>query len=170
VTYASPGVGTSSQVAVELLKQQAKIDIRHIPFTGSDMALSAALSGATDIAALSTTGLIHKFQAGELKALVQTGKDRWDELPDVPTMAEAGVPEAILMTSVVFLAPAGTPYMIIAKLARQVQTILARPEIVSELRATGFIVDYKGPDELRARLAREIPIWKKLVERAGLAN
>jgi tripartite-type tricarboxylate transporter receptor subunit TctC len=74
------------------------------------------------------------------------------------------------MTSVVFLAPARTPSMIIAKLGRQVQTILARPEIISGLRATGFIVDCKGPDELRARLSREIPIWKKLVERAGLAK
>jgi tripartite-type tricarboxylate transporter receptor subunit TctC len=60
--------------------------------------------------------------------------------------------------------------MVIDKLARQVQAILAQPENVSELRATGFIVDYKGPDELRARLSREIPIWKKLVERAGLAK
>ena len=170
LAYASPGVGTSSQLTVELLKQHAKINIRHIPFTGSERALTAALSGATDIAALSSAGLIHHIQAGELKALAQTGKNRWDELPDVPTMAEIGVPDAVLMTSVVFLAPARTPSMIIARLARQVQTILARPEIISELRATGFIVDYEGPDELRARLSREIPTWKKLVERAGLAK
>jgi tripartite-type tricarboxylate transporter receptor subunit TctC len=170
LTDASPGVGTSSQLTVELLKQHAMINIRHIPFTGSDMALTAALSGATDIAALSTTGLINYIQTGELKALVQTGKNRWDELPDVPTMVEIGVPDAVLMTSVVFLAPARTPSMIIDKLARQVRAILAQPEIISELRATGFIVDYEGPDELRARLSREIPTWKKLVERAGLAD
>jgi tripartite-type tricarboxylate transporter receptor subunit TctC len=122
LTYASPGVGTSSQLTVELLKQHANINIRHIPFTGSDRALNAALSGATDIAALSSAGLIHYIQAGELKALAQTGKNRWDELPDVPTMAEIGVPDAVLMTSVVFLAPARTPSMIITRLARQVQT------------------------------------------------
>jgi tripartite-type tricarboxylate transporter receptor subunit TctC len=74
LTYASPGVGTSSQLTVELLKQHAKINIRHIPFTGSDRALNAALSGATDIAVLSTAGLIHHIQAGELKALVQPVK------------------------------------------------------------------------------------------------
>jgi len=170
LTYASPGVGTSSQLTVELLKQHAKINIRHIPFTGSERAQSAVLSGATDMAALSTTSLIHHIQAGELKALVQTGKNRWDELPDVPTMAEIGVPDVVLMTSVVLLAPSRTSSMVIDKLARQVQAILAQPENVSELRATGFIVDYKGPDELRARLSREIPIWKKLIERAGQAD
>jgi tripartite-type tricarboxylate transporter receptor subunit TctC len=168
LSYASPGVGTSSQLAVELLKQRTNIDIRHVPFNGSGMSLMAALSGATDIAALNTLGLVRHIQAGELKALAQTGSRRWSELPDVPTMSEAGVSNAALETSLMLLAPAGTPYPIIKRLAKRTEEILEQPDIAAELLKTGFIVAYEGPEALRSRLEREAPVWHEMVDHAGL--
>ena len=168
LTYASPGVGTSSQLAVELLKIRAKIDIRHIAFDGSGMSLMAVLSGSTDIAALGTMGLMKHINAGELKALAQTGNARWVELPDVPTLAEAGIPNAVLETSFMFLAPSGTADHIISDLANKTREILQQSDTKAKLLETGFTVEYEGPDTVRARLGREMSTWNEIVERAGL--
>ena len=168
LTYASPGVGTSSPLAVELLKIRAKIDIRHIAFDGSGMSLMAVLSGSTDIAALGTMGLMKHINAGELKALAQTGNARWVELPDVPTLAEAGIPNAVLETSFMFLAPPGTADQIISDLANKTREILQQSDTKAKLLETGFTVEYEGPDTVRARLGREMSTWNEIVERAGL--
>jgi tripartite-type tricarboxylate transporter receptor subunit TctC len=116
LNYASPGVGSVSQLAVELLKLRANIDITHIPFSGAAPALQAALAGTTDIASVSIAGLIGFIRSGELKGLAQTGSARWFDLPDVPTMGEAGIPNAVVETSQMFLAPTGTPAPIIRRL------------------------------------------------------
>jgi tripartite-type tricarboxylate transporter receptor subunit TctC len=168
LTYSSPGVGTSAQLAVELLKIRAKIDITHVPFNGSGMSLIAALSGTTDISGLNTLGLMHYIQSGELKALAQTGMERWTELPDVPTLAESGFPNAVLDTSLMILAPAGTPNPIIDKLAEKTQEILQQPDVKAKLLETGFVVNFEGPDALRARIAREMKTLNEVVERIGL--
>jgi tripartite-type tricarboxylate transporter receptor subunit TctC len=168
LTYASPGVGTCSQLAVELLKAHSKIDIRHVPFNGSGMSLMAATSGGTDVAVLSTGSLIGHIRKEKLRALVQTGSERWIELPDVPTMAEVGIPNAVVETSQMLLAPAGTPAQIIDLLAKKTREILQEPDFKARMLETGFVVKYEGPEDLRARMVRELPMWRKLVESASL--
>ena len=168
LTYASPGVGSSSQLAAELFKLRANIDISHIPFDGSKPAMVAALSGATDIAAVGVAGLLGYIRSGELKGLVQTGGERWFDLPDVPTMAEAGIPNVVAETTQMFLAPAGTPTLITEKLARAIQEIMLRSDIQAKLIQAGFLVQYEGPYELHMRMVREDLMWKEIVERAGL--
>ncbi len=170
ITYASPGVGSVSHLAVELLKIRAGIDMTHVPFQGANPSLQAALAGTTDIASVSIAGLIGHIRSGTLKALAQTGNEHWVDLPDVPTMAEAGVPNAVVETSQMFLAPANTPQPIIKRLADETRAILAKPEIKEKMLKAGFLVKYEGPDELHARMVREIPIWQEIVERAGLAK
>jgi tripartite-type tricarboxylate transporter receptor subunit TctC len=170
LTYASPGVGSVSQLAVELLKLRADIDMTHVPFPGAAPSLQAALAGTTDIASVSIAGLVNYIRSGQLKALAQTGSEHWVDLPDVPTMAEAGVPNAVVETSQMFLAPTGTPADVIKRLADETRVILAKPDITDKMLKAGFMVKFEGPDELKARMAREVPVWKEIVERAGVAK
>jgi len=170
LNYASPGLGSVSQLAVELLKLRASIDMTHVPFQGAAPALQAALAGTTDIACVSIAGLIGHIRSGALKALVQTGAEHWIDLPDVPTMQEAGIPNAVVEAAQMMLAPAGTPAPIVARLAEETRAILAKPGIKEKMLAAGFLVKYEGPEDLRARMTREIPVWKEVVERPGLAK
>jgi tripartite-type tricarboxylate transporter receptor subunit TctC len=170
ITYASPGVGSVSHLAVELLKLRAGIQMTHVPFSGANPSLQAALAGTTDIASVSIAGLIGHIRAGSLIALAQTGAEKWHDMPDVPTMAEAGIPNAVVETSQMFLAPTGTPSPIIKRLADETRIILAKPEIKEKMLQAGFMVKFEGPEELQARMVREVPIWKEIAERAGLAK
>src|SRR5215469_787114 len=170
LTYASPGLGSVSQLAVELLKLRADIDMTHVPFNGAAPSLQAALAGTTDIAAVSIAGLISHIRSGTLTALAQTGSEHWQDMPNVPTMAEAGIANAVVETSQMFLAPAGTPEHIIRRLADETRIILAKPETREKMLNAGFMVNFEGPDALHARMVREVPMWKEIVERAGLAK
>jgi tripartite-type tricarboxylate transporter receptor subunit TctC len=170
LNFASPGVGSVSQLAVELLKLRADIDITHIPFTGAAPALQAALAGTTDIASVSIAGLIEFVRSGQLKGLAQTGSERWFDLPEVPTLGEAGIPNAVVETAQMFLAPAGTPAPIVKRLTEETRLILQKPDVKQKMLNAGFMVKYEGPEDLHARMVREIPMWKEIVERAGLAK
>jgi tripartite-type tricarboxylate transporter receptor subunit TctC len=170
ITYATAGLGSVSQLAVELLKLRAGIDMTHVPYSGAAPSLQAALQGTTDIASVSIAGLIGHIRSGTLKALAQTGAEHWVDLPDVPTLQEAGVPNAVVETSQMFLAPGGTSHDIIRRLSEETRVILQKPDVREKMLKAGFLVKYEGPEELRARMIREIPIWKEIVERAGLAK
>ncbi len=167
-TYSSPGVGSVSQLAVELLELRTGTKLIHVPFQGAAPAAQAAMAGTTDVGSVNIAGLIGFIQSGKLKALVQTGEKRWPDLPDVPTMQEAGIPNAVVETTQMLLAPAGTPQPIIERLAKEVKAIMAKPDVRERMLKASFAVEYEGPDQLRARIAREVPMWKDLVERAGI--
>jgi tripartite-type tricarboxylate transporter receptor subunit TctC len=168
ITYSSPGVGSVSQLAVELLELRTKTKLIHVPFQGAAPAAQAAMAGTTDVGSVNIAGLIGFIQSGKLKALVQTGEKRWPDLPDVPTMQEAGIPNAVVETTQMLLAPAGTPQPIIDRLAKEVKTIMAKPDVRERMLKASFAVEYEGPEQLRARIAREVPMWKDLVDRAGI--
>jgi tripartite-type tricarboxylate transporter receptor subunit TctC len=168
LTYSSPGVGSVSQLAVELLELRTNTKLIHVPFQGAAPAAQAAMAGTTDVGSVNVAGLIGFIQSGKLKALVQTGEKRWPDLPDVPTMQEAGIPNAVVETTQMLLAPAGTPQPIIDRLAKEVKAIMAKPDVRARMLKASFAVQYEGPDQLRARIAREVPMWKDLVERAGI--
>jgi len=168
ITYASPGIGSVSQLAVELLELRTQTKLIHVPFQGAAPAAQGAMAGTTDIGSVNIAGLIGFIQSGKLKALVQTGETRWPDLPDVPTMQEAGIPNAVVETTQMLLAPAGTPQPIIERLAKEVKTIMAKPDVRAKMLKASFAVEYEGPEQLRARIAREVPMWKDLVDRAGI--
>jgi tripartite-type tricarboxylate transporter receptor subunit TctC len=169
LTYATAGTGSVSQLAVELLKLRTGIDMTHVPFQGAAPSLQAALSGTTDIAAVAIAGLVGHIKSRALKALVQTGPERWPDLPDVPTMAEAGIPNAVIETSQMLLAPASTPETAVKRLAEATRDVVQRPEVREKMANAGFRVKYEGPQELHTRIFRELPFWKEIVDRAGLA-
>ena len=168
LTYSSPGVGSVSQLAVELLELRTSTKLVHVPYQGAAPAAQAAAAGATDLGSINIAGLIGFIQSGKLKALVQTGQDRWPDLPEVPTMHEAGIPNAVVETTQMLLAPAGTPKPIIERLAKEVRVILNKPDVRERMLKASFAVKFEDPDELAARIAREVPMWKELVDRAGI--
>jgi len=168
ITYSSPGVGSVSQLAVELLELRTSTHLIHVPFSGAAPAAQAAIAGTTDIGSVNIAGLIGFIQSGALKALLQTGKERWPDLPDVPTMEEAGIPNAVVETSQMLLAPAVTPKPIVDRLAMNVLIIMNKPDVRERMLKASFAVQPEGPDQLRERIAREVPMWKELVDRAGI--
>ena len=168
LTYSSPGVGSVSQLAVELLELRTSTRLVHVPYQGAAPAAQAAAAGTTDLGSINIAGLIGFIQSGKLKALVQTGQDRWPDLPEVPTMHEAGIPNAVVETTQMLLAPAGTPKPIIERLAKEVRVILNNPDVRERMLKASFAVKFEDPDELAARIAREVPMWKELVDRAGI--
>jgi tripartite-type tricarboxylate transporter receptor subunit TctC len=170
ITCATPGIGSSPELAVELLKRRAHIDFAQMPFDGSEPAFMAVTSGATDIAAIGIGGLTERIRSEKVKVLVQTGRERWRDLPNVATMAEAGIADEPMETSLMFAAPAGTPSYVIDMLARATQQILQQADVKADLRKAGFAVAFEGPDELHERVMREIPMWHEIVERVGLSK
>lgn len=170
VTYATTGVGSVSDLAVELLKTRADINMTHVPYSGAAPALQAAAAGTTDIASVSIGGVVGQIKSGLVKALVQTGSERWPDLPDVPTMKEAGIPNAVVETWQMLLAPAGTPQPIIDKIADALKAIMQDPDIKEKMMKAGSRAGYAGPQQLAARMQQEVPMWKDVVERAGLVK
>ena len=109
-----------------------------------------------------------QLKTGQIKGLVQTGSERWPDLPDVPTMAEAGIPDAVSETFQALFAPGGTPREIIDRLAKECTASVNEKETQDLLWQAGLAVTGKGPDAMRARIAEEIPMWKEVVDKAGI--
>jgi len=168
ITYSTPGVGSISQLAVELLKLRAGVDMVHVPYQGAAPAAQAAMAGNVDFASVAVAGMMGFVHGGQLKPIVQTGAGPWPELPGVPTMAEAGISDAVVDTTQMLLAPAGTPQPVIDRLAKEVLAIMRKPEVRDKMLKASFEVKPEGPDALAARIAREVPMWKDIVDKAGI--
>jgi tripartite-type tricarboxylate transporter receptor subunit TctC len=167
LNYSAVLTGTP-HLGAELFKIQAKINMTHVPYSGAGPALQAVLGGSTQIGSLGLGGVMPHVTSGALRVLVQTGRDRWVDLPSVPTITEAGFPNPPLETFQALFAPAGTPQDVVDRLSKEVITILKRPDVVDVLRQTGFGVIGGGPDVLRARLTRELPLWKGIIDKANI--
>ena len=168
INYASPGVGSISHLAVELLGLRAGVKLVHVPYQGAAPAAQAAAGGTVDFASVAVAGMMGPVQGGALHAIVQTGAGPWPELPGVPTMAQAGIPDAVVETSQMLLAPAGTPQPIIDRLAKEVLAIMRKPDVRERMMKASFEAKPEGPQALAARIAREVPMWKDIVDKAGI--
>ncbi len=166
LNWTSSGVGTTPQLSGELLKLRTGIDIVHIPFTGAGPAMTATLGGQVDMYTAnlgSVTGMLDR-----VRAIAVTSKTRWPDLPDVPTLGEIGIADAETDTFQGLLAPARTPQPIIDRLAKALDTVLGRPELREKFAKIGLPVVAEGPGAFRARIAREVPMYKAIIDKAGL--
>jgi tripartite-type tricarboxylate transporter receptor subunit TctC len=168
LNYASPGAGTAPHLAVEYFKYLAKINITHVPYSGASPSMQAVLGGATQLGSFSLGSSAAYMASGTLRGLVHTGSGRLPDFPEVPSMAEAGFPNAQSDTFQALVAPAGVPREIVERLARDVLAILQRPEVRETFKSTGFGILGGGPDALKARIAREVPMWKQVIDKAGI--
>ncbi len=169
LNYSTPGSGTLPHLATELLKQRAGIDMVHIPYAGAAPAAQALLSKTVDVGTMSISVAMPQIQAGLLKGLAVTGAERWPDLPDVPTVAEAGVPESVSETWQGILVPAGTPKDVIGRLAKALVEIAQRPDVREKLRHAGFAATGRGPEAFARRIAEDVPKWKDVIEKARIS-
>ena len=168
ISYGSPGLGTTPQLAAEVLKLRTKTNMVHIAFTGGAPAVQAVLSKQTQMMSASLSSVMPQIAGGLLKPIVQTGKERWPDLPNTPTMAEAGIPDAVSDTFQALFAPAGTPPEVMAKLSKEIIAVLAQKEVRDALWTAGLKVTAGSPEALRARITQEVPMWRDVIEKAGI--
>ncbi|MFL6949346.1 MAG: Bug family tripartite tricarboxylate transporter substrate binding protein [Xanthobacteraceae bacterium] len=168
LNWASPGAGTTPYLAGELLKLRANTDMVHIPFAGAGPASQAAVAGQVDWYIANLGSLQGLIDGGKLRPVAVTSKARWPDLADIPTLDELGIKDAESDTFQGICAPAGTPQPIVDRLAKELDTILARPDIREKFVKVGLPVVAEGPEAFRARIAKEVPMYKDIIDRAGL--
>ena len=166
--YSTPGAGTTTNLMMELLKTKKRFDIVHIPYPGAAPAVQALLGGQVQATAMTLSVVLPFVNAGTIKVLVVTGEKRWPDLPDVPTIAEAGFSDSVNETFQALFAPAGTPQPIVDRLAKEAIAVYQQPELKKSLREAGYEVTAAGPKALAARVAREVLLWREIVQKSGI--
>lgn len=167
-TYASAGVGTSIHLAGELFASMAKVNMLHVPYKGSGPAVADLLGGQVDYMFDSITSSKPHITAGKLRALAVTTSKRSAALPDVPTLAESGLPGYELMPWFAAFAPAGTPPEIVDKLNAAMRQALEEPKVKATLDSIGAEPIGDTPAALRDHLAKETAQWQALVKERGI--
>ena len=167
-SYASPGTGTTGQLAGELFRLSLKLDIVHVPFNGGAPAAMSTVGGHTPLmfSALPSTATF--IRDGSLRALAVTSGKRDPSFPDVPTLAEAGVPDQESEFIQAVLVPTGTPRDIVDKLYREIARVVALPEVKERLAAIGYTPVANTPDEFSAQIKRDVARWAKVIHDAGI--
>ena len=164
LNYASTGVGSASHLAAELFKTRAGVNLQHIPFRGSAPMTTELLAGRIDLTFATLPSVISHIDTGAVRALAVASARRASRLPNLPTLAEAGVPgyEATIWIGV--MAPAGTPRGIVDTLNREINKILSRPEIKESWRRQGTNTMVMTPEEFGRYIEAEIERWAKLIK------
>jgi tripartite-type tricarboxylate transporter receptor subunit TctC len=167
-SYAHSGIGTTSHLSGEMFKHSQGIDLVAVPFNGAAPAVQSTLAGHTPIAFTVLTPAIPQVKEGKLRALAMTTPKRTPALPDVPTMAEAGLPGQESDTISGVLVPTGTPPSIVAVLYNEIRKAMAEPEAAQKLESLGFETIASTPDEFSARIRSDIPKWAKVIQAANI--
>ena len=168
LTYASSGNGTITHLAGELFKSLARVDIMHVPFRGGAPALTALLSGEVSMSFENSLIVVPHIKSGKVRALAVTGAKRSRSAPELPTVAEAGLPGYSASGWYGFVAPAATPKEIIARLASELNRILKQPDVIERLSSQGAEPVGGTPAEFTAFIQTEIDKWAKLVKSANM--
>jgi tripartite-type tricarboxylate transporter receptor subunit TctC len=169
INFASSGTGGSQHLAGELLKSMTGIDMVHVPYKGSPPALIDLLAGRVPVMTSTMPPALPHIRTARVRAIAVTSVRRSTALPDVPTVAESGVPgyEAIAWQGLV--APAKTPASVIARLNRELARILGESDIRAKLQELGFETMGSTPEQFAAYIQTEIAKWSKVIKAAGLA-
>ena len=168
LNWTSPGAGTTPYLAGEVLKLRTGISMQHIPFAGAGPATTAVLAGQVDLYTANIGSVMALIDAGKVRPIAVASAKRWGDLPDVPTLDELGVKDAVSDTFQGIYAPAGTPQAAIDRLVKELNIILARPDVKEKFIKAGLPVVAEGPDMFRARIAHEVPMYKEIIDKAGL--
>jgi tripartite-type tricarboxylate transporter receptor subunit TctC len=168
VTVGSAGVGNASHLAMALLADMAKVEFTHVPYNGSAPAQTAIMGGQVEAAFLNSTTATPQIRAGTLRGIGVASRERWRELPEVPTIAEAGFPGYEVISWYGVLGPGGLPAPLVLKLHDDIRAALARPEVREKVVAAGLDPMDVGPEPFRAAMAAELAKWSELVRTAGI--
>jgi tripartite-type tricarboxylate transporter receptor subunit TctC len=168
VQYASGGVGSFQHLGGELFKLTAGVDLLHVPFKGGGPAIIDVLGGHTKAIFATTITALPQVRAGKLRALGVGGRARSPVFPDVPTIAEAGVPGYEAVNWIGIVAPAGTPPAIVAKLHAEIAAIQDSPEVAKQFAAEGLEMMRMSAAEFGAFMGTELAKWERVVKEGGI--
>jgi tripartite-type tricarboxylate transporter receptor subunit TctC len=168
LNYASPGSGSVPHVGMELFKQQAGIDVMHVPYKGAGPMMQDVIAGQVQMTVATPPSLLGFVQTGRVRALAVAAKTRHPLLPDVPTTAEAGYPSFVLEAWIALFAPAGTPRPVIDKLTAAASEALKAPEVVERARATGMAIRFMPPAELDVTVKADLAYWSNVIRNAKI--
>jgi tripartite-type tricarboxylate transporter receptor subunit TctC len=166
--FASAGSGSTFHMAAELFKAQAAVPLVHIPYRGGGPALVDTIAGQVSLSFPVLSAAQPQVQAGKLRALGVTGSKRSSLMPDVPTIAEAGLPDYKFETWFMVFAPAATPSAIVDKLNVALNEALATPAIKDRMTREGFDPTPSSAAQARVKLEKELPQWGRLIQERGI--
>jgi tripartite-type tricarboxylate transporter receptor subunit TctC len=168
LNFGSGGVGSGSQLGSELFKTLSAIRMVHVPYKGAALALSAMLSGEVDMVTSTVPATIPLVNSGKIRALAVMAPSRVPALPNVPTTAEAGMPELVVITWYGLFAPAGTKPDIIERLNSEVAKALNLPDVRSKLSQVELEVATSTPAETAKFVRAEFERWARVIKEAGI--
>tara|TARA_A100001391_G_scaffold205447_1_gene206368 strand:- start:33376 stop:34347 length:972 start_codon:yes stop_codon:yes gene_type:complete len=166
LTFASSGQGTIGHLTYLYLQEREGIEMLHVPYSGGAEALNALASGQVDIGV--DTGSAEFILDGQLKGLAILGPNRWSQLPDVPTIEEAGFPDWGIRSWHTVLVPGGTPDEVVQELNTLINTALESEELVDRLQAFGLNPAIMSVEEVQGRIARDQEVFLPILDQAGL--
>ena len=163
LSYGTPGVGTPHHLGGELLKGRAGFDMVHIPYRGGGPAVADLLSGQIPASVASLAAVIPFARSGRVRLVAVMDPSRYEELPDVPTVAET-FPGFDVAGWTAMFAPAGTPREIVNRLNAEIARLVKAPDVSRTMKANGMVVSVSTPDELSKRVREDIDRWTLLVK------
>ena len=167
LNFGTGGPGTSNQLAADMFRSLTKTEIVLVPYKGAETAMLALLAGQVQMLVIGTPASTTHVKSGKLRALALLGKERYPDLPDVPTAAESGMPEFEVDTWYGVLAPAGVPREVVARLNGDLVRIMRTPEMRERLATMGIQPLASSPDEFGEFLRSEVARWGKVVRESG---
>jgi tripartite-type tricarboxylate transporter receptor subunit TctC len=168
LTFASPGHGSSPHMSAELFKYMAKVNMTHVPYRGASPAYTDVIAGRVDCTFAVMASGLPLVRSGQLRALGVTTATRVATAPEIPTIAESGMPGYDTSSWFAFFVPAKTPAEIIAKIHTDTVAVLAEPQIRAKLDALGVVVVGSTPQQLGAHLKAEMERWAPVIKAANI--
>jgi tripartite-type tricarboxylate transporter receptor subunit TctC len=168
VNYGSSGFGSSNHLAPELLNGRYGFGLVHVPFRGGAPALQALLGNQVQLMLENVPTLVAAVRAGQIRAIAVTGRERDSALPEVPTFAEAGVPDVVIEPWFGFMAPRGTPEPVVRRLNALLNEALADPEVRRRLADLGARPEGGPAERFAGHVRSEVARWRQVVETAGI--
>jgi tripartite-type tricarboxylate transporter receptor subunit TctC len=168
ITYGSGGKGTSVHLAAEMFQVQSGVKLLHVPYRGTSLAVTGLLAGDTDLMFDTTASAFPRIKSGQVRALGITAAVRAPDLPDVPTVAEQGLPNYEVLFWLALYAPKGTPPDVVRALDQAVKTVLAQDHVRKRLADVGMAPYYASGAELARQIASETIEWADVIKKAGV--
>ena len=168
LTYASSGVGSGGHLSMELLQRMAGIRLIHVPYKGAGAATAAVVAGETQFLFTATGAAIPQIRSNRLRALAVTGASRADVLPEVPTVAESGLPGYAAIGWYAMFGPGRMPQRLINRIYDDVLAVIRRNDVAARIRALGFDYSAMPPEEFSRFVAKELATWGPVIKDAGI--
>ena len=168
ITSGTAGLGSIAHMTTELISAMGNVRLLPVPYRGEAPAMTGLLSGDVNFVVATSTLAGPHLRSGEVRALAITGKTRWKDFPEIPTIAESGFPDFEVISWSGIAAPANTPKPIVDRLHAEIQRTIAVPEVRTRLESFGAEVRGTMPAEMRALVERQLALWTKVAREAGI--